>query len=58
MKNTVTQLMLSASLCASSTLVMAGAVTPSPVAAPVMGPWSLGLMAGLVALIAYRIKRK
>lgn len=57
MKNTVTQLILSASLCASSTLVMAGA-TPSPIATPVMGPWSLGLMAGLVALIAYRIKRK
>lgn len=58
MKHTVTQLILTASLFASSSLVMAGEVAPLPVAAPVMGPWSLGLMAGLVALIAYRIKRK
>ena len=48
------------SVLASST-ALAGALPPAPaapVATPVMGPWALGLMAALVAAIAYGIKKK
>ena len=47
------------SLIASST-ALAGALppAPAPVAAPVMGPWTLGIMAVLVASVAYWIKKK
>ena len=47
-------------LIASST-ALAGALPPAPaapVAAPVMGPWTLGIMAVLVASVAYWIKKK
>ena len=47
------------SLIASST-ALAGTLppAPAPVAAPVMGPWTLGIMAVLVASVAYWIKKK
>ena len=47
---------LATTLLASGT-VLAGAA-PAPVAAPVMGPWTLGIMAILVASVAYWIKKK
>ena len=47
---------LATTLLASGT-VLAGAA-PAPVAAPVMGPWTLGIMALLVASVAYWIKKK
>ena len=40
----------------ASSLAAAGA--PAPVEAPVMGPWALGMMAALIAAVAYRIKKK
>ena len=43
----------------ASSLVTAGQVQlPAPVEAPVMGPWALGMMAALIAAVAYRIKKK
>ena len=42
----------------TSSTALAGALPPAPVATPVMGPWALGLMAALVAAIAYGIKKK
>ena len=48
------------SLIASSA-ALAGALPPAPAApvvTPVMGPWTLGIMAVLVASVAYWIKKK
>ena len=42
----------------ASSTALAGALPPAPIATPVMGPWALGLMAALVAAIAYGIKKK
>ena len=43
----------------ASSLATAGLnTTPAPVEAPVMGPWALGMMAALIAAVAYRIKKK
>lgn len=42
----------------ASSLAAAGQVAPAPVEAPVMGPWALGMMAALIAAVAYRIKKK
>ena len=42
----------------ASSLAAAGAPPPAPVEAPVMGPWALGMMAALIAAVAYRIKKK
>lgn len=41
----------------ASSFATAGA-QPTPVEAPVMGPWALGMMAALIAAVAYRIKKK
>ena len=45
-------------LLASSVAIAGATNTPAPVEAPVMGPWALGMMAVLVAAVAYRIKNK
>lgn len=43
----------------ASSLATAGApMQTPPVEAPVMGPWALGMMAALIAAVAYRIKKK
>lgn len=42
-----------------SSITTAGVVIQTPpVEAPVMGPWALGMMAALIAAVAYRIKKK
>ena len=53
------KLSLAAIALASSGTALAGAIGPAaPVATPVMGPWALGVMATLVAAVAYYIKKK
>ena len=57
MKINLTKVAVVATTLLASATVLAGAV-PAPVAAPVMGPWTLGIMAVLVASVAYWIKKK
>ena len=57
MKTDLTKVAIVATTLLASSAVMAGA-TRAPVAAPVMGPWTLGIMAILVASVAYWIKKK
>ena len=55
MKVNLTKSAIIATTLLASSAATAGAV---PVAAPVMGPWTLGIMAVLVASVAYWIKKK
>ena len=57
MKTNLTKAAIVATTLLASSAVTAGAA-PAPVAAPVMGPWALGIMAVLVASVAYWIKKK
>lgn len=57
MKINLTKVAVVATTLLASATVLAGAA-PAPVAAPVMGPWTLGIMAVLVASVAYWIKKK
>lgn len=57
MKIDLTKAAIVATTLIASSAVLAGA-TRAPVAAPVMGPWTLGIMAVLVASVAYWIKKK
>ena len=57
MKTDLTKVAIVATTLLASSAVLAGA-TRAPVAAPVMGPWTLGIMAVLVASVAYWIKKK
>ena len=57
MKIDLTTAAIAATTLLASGTVLAGAA-PAPVAAPVMGPWTLGIMAVLVASVAYWIKKK
>jgi hypothetical protein len=57
MKIDLTTAAIAATTLLASGTVLAGAA-PAPVAAPVMGPWALGIMAVLVASVAYWIKKK
>ena len=57
MKIDLTKVAIGAATLLASSAVTAGAA-PAPVAAPVMGPWTLGIMAVLVASVAYWIKKK
>ena len=57
MKIDLTTAAIAATTLLASGTVLAGAA-PAPVAAPVMGPWALGIMAILVASVAYWIKKK
>ena len=57
MKTDLTKVAIVATTLLASSAVMAG-TTRAPVAAPVMGPWTLGIMAVLVASVAYWIKKK
>ena len=57
MKINLAKVAIIATTLLASSAVTAGAVT-APVAAPVMGPWTLGTMAVLVASVAYWIKKK
>ncbi len=57
MKSSVKNLLIGLGLYTTAMTVWAGAVAPTPVAAPVMGPWALAILAALVAAIAYRIKK-
>ena len=57
MKIDLTTAAIAATTLLASGTVLAGAA-PAPVAAPVMGPWTLGIMAILVASVAYWIKKK
>ena len=57
MKINLTKAAIVATTLLASSAVLAGA-TRAPVAAPVMGPWTLGIMAVLVASVAYWIKKK
>ena len=57
MKINVTTIAIGATTLLASSAVTAGAA-PAPVAAPVMGPWTLSIMAVLVAAVAYWIKKK
>lgn len=61
MKVTLTTAAIVATALVASSTALAGALPPAPavpVAAPVMGPWTLGIMAVLVASVAYWIKKK
>ena len=57
MKIGLTKTAIFATTLLASSAVTAGAA-PAPVAAPVMGPWTLSIMAVLVASVAYWIKQK
>ena len=57
MKIDLTKAAIVATTLLASSAVIAGAA-PAPVATPVMGPWALGIMAVLVASVAYWIKKK
>ena len=57
MRVTLTKTAIVATALLASSAVTAGAVT-APVSTPVMGPWTLGIMAVLVASVAYWIKKK
>jgi len=57
MKIDLTTAAIAATTLLASGTVLAGAA-PAPVAAPVMGPWALGIMAVFVASVAYWIKKK
>ena len=59
MKDQFAKILLIATTLVVSTSALAGAVAPpAPVEAPVMAPWALGIMAALIAAIAYRVKKK
>ena len=57
MKIELTKIAIVATTLIASSAVLAG-LAPAPVAAPVMGPWALGIMAVLIASVAYWIKKK
>ena len=57
MKINLTKAAIVATTLSATSTVWAGA-NPTPVQAPVMGPWTLGIMAVLVASVAYWIKKK
>ena len=57
MKINLAKVAIIATTLLASSAVTAGAVI-APVAAPVMGPWTLGTMAVLVASVAYWIKKR
>ena len=57
MKIELTKIAIVATTLIASSTVLAG-LAPAPVAAPVMGPWALGIMAVLLASVAYWIKKK
>ncbi len=57
MKDQFAKTLLIATTMVISGSALAGAA-PAPVEAPVMAPWALGIMAALVAAIAYRVKKK
>ena len=57
MKIDLTKVAIVATTLLASSAVLAGAVR-APVEAPLMGPWTLGIMAVLVASVAYWIKKK
>ena len=57
MKINLTKAAIVATTLSATSTVWAGAL-PAPVQAPVMGPWTLGIMAVLVASVAYWIKKK
>ena len=56
--NLTTAAIAATTLLASGTVLAGTLAAPAPVAAPVMGPWALGIMAVLVASVAYWIKKK
>ena len=53
----LTKVAIVATTLSATSTVWAGAVR-APVQAPLMGPWTLGIMAVLVALVAYWIKKR
>ena len=57
MKTNLTKAAIVATTLSATSTVWAGAVR-APVEAPLMGPWALGIMAVLVASVAYWIKKK
>ena len=57
MKDQFAKTLLIATTMVISGSALAGAA-PAPVEAPVMAPWALGIMAALIAAIAYRVKKK
>ena len=57
MKIDLTKAAIVGTTLAASSTVWAGAPR-APVEAPLMGPWALGIMAALVASVAYWIKKK
>ena len=57
MKVNLTKSAIIATTLSATSTVWAGAVR-APVEAPLMGPWALGVMAVLVASVAYWIKKK
>ena len=57
MKINLTKAAIVATTLSATSTVWAGAL-PAPVQTPVMGPWTLGIMAVLVASVAYWIKKK